>query len=524
MDCGIDPESDINNCGACHKACAQGEGVLDSKCTQGSCVVTCDAGYLLCDGSCVQTDDCSKVGPYSDAEIEVILGLFLKNIDVNGGGAVMASPSTQNPNYYYHWMRDAAISMNVLLSQSNSSFDTQMQHYVTWVHATQTKQDTQCDVRAEPKFEIATGEPYAGGWMRPQSDGPALRTITLVNYAFVKIRSGDKAYAQSLWPSMQLDMQYVIDNWNQPSGDPWEEVKGNIFFTMFCQRKALLWAAQLATVLGDSASAAKYQSTAKGMEPTLEAHWNAQTGIIMELEGTRPLDSAVHLGLLYGNTFDGFLSLSDPRSQSSVSALLQAFSNGYYHINDVDDAAGVPGLLVGRYPQDTYMNGCPWILTTNALAEVYYWNAFELQASGHVNMSHTNRLFFQQALDLADRREAFLYAPFPPKAAESAARDKLRALVSGQESKGQGQGQGQGQEATLSQAEQPELFAALIHSLVSSGDGFLLRVKEHIKNNGLHMQEQIGRDDGSVVSAVDLTWSYGTALAAMQTRARVLGL
>lgn len=414
----------------------------------------------------------------------------------------MASPSTSNPNYYYHWMRDAAISMNVLLALSNATFDDHLQHYVSWVHATQTKTDTQCDVRAEPKFEIATGEPYAGGWMRPQNDGPALRTITIVNYAFVKLASGNVTFAKSLWPSIQLDMQYVTENWNQPSGDPWEEVKGDIFFTMFSQRKSLIWASKLATALGDSDSAAAYLATAKSMETTLMNHWNAQTGIIMELAGTRPLDSAVHLGLLYGNTEDGFLAPSDPKAQSSVAVLIDAFSNGYYKINDIDDAAGVPGLLVGRYPQDTYYNGCPWILATNALGEIYYRNALELAQAGRLNITATNRRFFEQTLGFSKKFSG-------THRVSPAMLSKLQAVV-------------EGLDEQLSIAQQPDLFVALLQLLVSQGDGMLLRVKEHIKSNGLHMQEQIGRDDGSVVSAVDLTWSYGTAIAASQARATAL--
>ena len=35
------------------------------------------------------------------------------------------------------------------------------------------------DVRVEPKFTIPDGNPYTGGWCRPQTDGPALRAMAL---------------------------------------------------------------------------------------------------------------------------------------------------------------------------------------------------------------------------------------------------------------------------------------------------------------------------------------------------------
>ena len=50
--------------------------------------------------------------------------------------------------------------------------------YADWVKKVQHKTDPNgIDVRIEPKFEIPSGEPYSGGWCRPQTDGPALRWI-----------------------------------------------------------------------------------------------------------------------------------------------------------------------------------------------------------------------------------------------------------------------------------------------------------------------------------------------------------
>lgn len=37
-----------------------------------------------------------------------------------------------------------------------------------------------------------------------------------------------------------------------------------------------------------------------------------------------------------------------------------------------DDAAGKPGILIGRYPGDVYAGGNPWQLLTAATAEFFY--------------------------------------------------------------------------------------------------------------------------------------------------------
>ena len=43
----------------------------------------------------------------------VAVGYFLKNVNIEGDGGVVAAPDTKTPggSYYYHWMRDAALTM-----------------------------------------------------------------------------------------------------------------------------------------------------------------------------------------------------------------------------------------------------------------------------------------------------------------------------------------------------------------------------------------------------------------------------
>jgi hypothetical protein len=46
--------------------------------------------------------------------MDTILNYFLANINHNGNGAVIAANADQtaNPDYAYHWSRDAGISIN----------------------------------------------------------------------------------------------------------------------------------------------------------------------------------------------------------------------------------------------------------------------------------------------------------------------------------------------------------------------------------------------------------------------------
>lgn len=51
--------------------------------------------------------------PFSSNEILSFRNNFLKNININGQGGVVAAPDYNTPggSYYYHWMRDAALTM-----------------------------------------------------------------------------------------------------------------------------------------------------------------------------------------------------------------------------------------------------------------------------------------------------------------------------------------------------------------------------------------------------------------------------
>ncbi len=80
------------------------------------------------------------------------------------------------------WMRDGALSMRALqetTAASNfTSISSTVKQYIQWVLHVQNEADPNgIDVRIEPKFELPNGEPYTGGWCRPQNDGPGLRCV-----------------------------------------------------------------------------------------------------------------------------------------------------------------------------------------------------------------------------------------------------------------------------------------------------------------------------------------------------------
>lgn len=387
-------------------------------------------------------------------------------------GVVIASPSKERPDYFFHWIRDAGLTMDVVVelykkSKSDSErayLSQKMQDYVNFSLANQ-KSDALTGL-GEPKFYV-DGTPYGLPWGRPQNDGPALRAITLIKWAHIKLAEGDGEYVKNVlydgkYPSssaIKTDLEFVANRWKDSSFDLWEEVLADHFYTRMVQRASLLQGASLAQKLGDFGASDWYLRQARKIEASLKAFTSEKTFIPVSMNYAGGLDSkrsnidiAVILGLLHGDNHDGFLKWNDPMVMKTLNTIIDSFAN-LYPINRV---VGAPGVAIGRYPEDVYdgdgfQGGNPWVLTTLAVAEAYYKMAlFEMQ----------------QTPKLKSRK-------------------------------------------------------VLAQNLVDLGDRYFQRVQIHANPNG-SLAEQISRFNGYMTSARDLTWSYASVLTAQSAREKAL--
>lgn len=123
--------------------------------------------------------------PFSASEVTTMRNYFLKNINIDGKGGIVAAPDYDTPggSYYYHWMRDGALTMRCLQETNPGSFsdiESIVKSYTQWVLHNQNEADPNGqDVRTEPKFMLPDGEVFSGAWCRPQNDGPGLRSATI---------------------------------------------------------------------------------------------------------------------------------------------------------------------------------------------------------------------------------------------------------------------------------------------------------------------------------------------------------
>lgn len=468
--------------------------------------------------------------PFTADEIAIIMGYLFRNIATENNilskvsrrqviksipGAVIASPSIAGPDfsqdYYYDWMRDAALTMNEVTSLYEQSaaenektiLRSYLVNYVNWVKNAQSQPSLNgISVLGEPKFNI-DGTVFTGDWARPQNDGPALRAITLIHIANIALKENDfsdllNTLYNPLAPGslIKTDLEYTAKIWSEKSIELWEEVLGFQFFTLAVQRKALFEGANLAYRMEDSEAADYYREQARFIEKLMDQHWHDGLGYYNETLtaiGTKGggLTISVLMGLLYGriNRADDHYAITNEKSLSNAYYTRYTFE-GFYQINIKNNELGRGGPLIGRYQNDIYdgyqsIYGHPWFLSTNLFAEFYYTVAEELIRKKEIEITSLNKQFYRQACpDLELNNDSI-----------------------------------------ISKESDNELFYKIIVGLLMAGDNMLKAVKKHSETyedgTPLHMSEQIDRSHGNQVSAQDLTWSYCTTLTALQAREKL---
>ena len=400
-----------------------------------------------------------------ESEVNVSIPKIFQNVSPRDAktGIVVAAQTRNNPNYYFHWVRDAALTMEALIDRYNFNLNfgaeksTEQQiikrKLMEYFDLSDHLQTTRAiEGLGEPKFNI-DGSAYNEPWGRPQNDGPALRALSFIHLAKILINEGQIEFVKSRFYNGKLgagsvikrDLEFVSHEWRKSSFDLWEEVKADHFYTRMVQRRALREGADFASTMGDSGAANWYATQANEIETDLMSFWDAHRGYFIATKNrvggidykNSQLDTAVILGLLHGSLNDGFLPFRDLRIQETMNRIASSFQNIY----GVNHKSNIPGIAIGRYPEDVYGGanfnaGNPWVLCTLAFAEAYYRMADEYSQLGQNNIAN---------------------------------------------------------------------------DLIQRGDSFVMRVQYHAHPNGA-LNEQYDRNNGYMTSVEDLTWNYGSVL------------
>ncbi|TFK45093.1 glycoside hydrolase family 15 protein [Crucibulum laeve] len=401
-------------------------------------------------------------------------------------GVVIASPSS-NPDYRFTWTRDSALVFQAIIDQYTLGLDTTLRSQIDAYVAAQAVQQQVSNPSGsvssgglgEPKFNIDLSA-FTGAWGRPQRDGPALRANALITWANFLLSQKNTTYVtNTLWPIIKLDLDYVSANWGQSTFDLWEEVNSSgSFFTTAVQHRSLRQGITLATTIGQTSVVSGYTTQAANVLCFLQTYWNSAGFITANMGGGRSgKDSNTVLASIH--TFDPAAGCDavtfQPCSDRALSNLVQyvAAFRTIYTVNSGTTAS--QGAATGRYPEDGYMGGNPWYLSTLAVAEQLYDSLIVWSKQGKITVTATSQPFF---------------AIFSPGI------------------------------ATGDYASTTATFTTLTAAIKTYADGFVAVVAKYTPSGG-GLAEQFSRSTGVPVSAVDLTWSYASVLTAFNARSGV---
>ncbi|KAI0784823.1 glucoamylase [Abortiporus biennis] len=433
----------------------------------------------------------STVDGYVSTESPIAKAGLLANIGPSGSkssgakaGIVIASPSATSPNYLFTWVRDSSLVFKVVIDQFTSGADTSLRGLIDFFvtaeanlqQVTNPSGSLTTGGLGEPKFNI-DGSAFTGAWGRPQRDGPALRSTSMIAYANWLLDNNNSTFVtNTLWPTIKLDLDYISSNWNQSTFDLWEEVNSSSFFTTAVQHRALREGSALATRIGQTSVVSGYDTQANNLLCFLQSYWNPTGGYITANTGGGRSGRDANTVLTSIHTFDpaaGCDAITFQPCSDKALANLKVYVDSFRSIYGINSGiASNAAVAVGRYPEDSYFGGNPWYLATVAVAEQLY-DALAVWASqGSLTVTDTSLPFFK---------------------------DFLSSVTSG------------------TYASTTSTYTTLTAAVKNFADGFIAVHAKYTPSNG-GLSEQYDRNSGTPTSAVDLTWSYAAALTAFTAR------
>ena len=283
-------------------------------------------------------------------------------------GCVIASPTKNNPNYFYHWIRDSALTTLTLSKMYKKNIEKTFIKNFLLKYSLFEKHLQEINNLGEPKFNV-DGTNFMDDWGRPQNDGPAIRIISC--YEISKIYEDNKLFVRNYLydgklPSntiIKKDLEYICNNYNKPCFDLWEETYGFHFYTSYMQLIAMKIGIKLATSFGDFYASEYYFKIYQEIKSFIKNFYiNNQiySNLSPDLKPLRKHDTSLIL-LLTQPKFKYVEKLYyDEIYKKNINEMIHHFEKKYK-----------AKYWIGRYYDDKYYNGNPWILLTASLGQYY---------------------------------------------------------------------------------------------------------------------------------------------------------
>lgn len=319
-------------------------------------------------------------------------------------GSVLASVRTASwdpePDYFHHWIRDAAIAIGVL-PEIVAAVEPDQRNWWRGAFAAHvafslrigdpdrrgpdrnpltaaTRADHLQFLRPDAELAALAGEAWLGEprfaadggpdlerWTRPQDDGPALRAAAClrVTDALPELRT------PQVERLVLRDLDQLRRVAGRPSIGPWEEEPARrTTFTLIAQWDALDRGSSWRATQGDHAGAADLRAAAarlfalvrEAADPEAPA-WRESVEAV-----AGHFDAATVLAILHANRESGPFALNAPRTLGTLAALERDFCALY----PINRGRTVPTM--GRWRDDAFFGGNPWVPVTLGCAELHY--------------------------------------------------------------------------------------------------------------------------------------------------------
>jgi glucoamylase len=278
--------------------------------------------------------------------------LTLKLLCDKNSGGIIAAPS-MDPEYRYCWPRDATY-IAVALDMAGYHQETNM--YYQW-----------CKAAQEPE----------GGWyqryfVESNLPGPCWgdqidETGTIlwgakIHYALTR----DYEFLVKIWQMVKKAADYLCSLQDEDTGlikesiGLWEESPAKHLYSEAAVCAGLKASHDMAKILGHEKMAEKWGHASNILkESIMRSYWDEKNQIF--IKSIDPLDTAIDMSALCLTTPFDLLPVDDPRIKGFIEKAEKVLKN-----------RKVGGF--GRYTNDSYYGGNPWILTTLWLA-LYYIKA-----------------------------------------------------------------------------------------------------------------------------------------------------
>ena len=301
-------------------------------------------------------------GPYGPEVIRSLLVLRALSHEDTGGIVAAATTSlpeaqggVRNWDYRYVWLRDASLTLQVLISHG---FAEEAVNWRDWLLRAIAGDPADIQImyglageRDLPEREITSLPGYQGASPVRIGNGAALQyqadVIGEVMMALHEARLAGAEETEFSWPLQRALMSFVEENWTRPDNGIWE-IRGEL--QHFTHSRVMIWVALDRAVrgvreFGLDGPADRWEKLRDEVRAEIEENgWDAERGTYTQYYGSTEVDASL---LLLPQT--GFCTPTDARMLGTVKAIESDLLNDglvmrYRTESDVD------GLPAGEHP------------------------------------------------------------------------------------------------------------------------------------------------------------------------------